>query len=69
MDDGTADEDSEDKVARLADDASSPQNKVKLAELRDALDAGLAELDAGLGVGCVVDELLAQVRSEAGLEP
>ena len=41
----------------------------KLAVLREALDAGIAELDAGLGVETSPDELMAEICAEVGLEP
>ncbi len=45
----------------MRDDLSSPQNETKLADLRRAVDAGLAELDTGLGVDVSVDELVTEV--------
>ena len=42
--------------------------ETKLAALRNALDVGIAELDAGLGVEVTPDELMAEVCEELGLE-
>jgi predicted transcriptional regulator len=36
--------------------------------LHSAIDAGMAELDAGLGVECTPDELMAEAQAEAGLD-
>jgi Arc/MetJ-type ribon-helix-helix transcriptional regulator len=36
--------------------------------LRAAIDAGMAEIDAGLGVECTPDELMAEVNAEVGLD-
>jgi Arc/MetJ-type ribon-helix-helix transcriptional regulator len=36
--------------------------------LSDALDVGIAELDAGLGVECTPDELIAEISAELGLD-
>jgi hypothetical protein len=41
--------------------------ETKLAALRNALDVGIAELDAGLGVETTPDELMAEVCEELGL--
>jgi hypothetical protein len=38
------------------------------AALREALDIGLAELDAGLGVEISVDALMAEISAEVGLD-
>ena len=40
----------------------------KLEALRAELDVGIAELDAGRGVGTTPDDLLAEASREAGLE-
>jgi Arc/MetJ-type ribon-helix-helix transcriptional regulator len=40
----------------------------KLAVLREALDVGIAELDAGLGVETTPDELMAEISAELGLD-
>lgn len=39
------------------------------ASFRAALDMGIAELDAGLGVETTPDELMAEVSAEVGFEP
>jgi Arc/MetJ-type ribon-helix-helix transcriptional regulator len=41
----------------------------KLAVLRAALDVGIAELDAGLGVETSPEELMAEVCADLGLDP
>ena len=41
----------------------------RLAVLGAALDEGIAEIDAGLGVEFTPDELMAEVFAELGLEP
>jgi Arc/MetJ-type ribon-helix-helix transcriptional regulator len=38
------------------------------AVLRDALDLGIAELDAGLGIECSPDELMREISIEVGLD-
>jgi Arc/MetJ-type ribon-helix-helix transcriptional regulator len=38
------------------------------AVLRDALDIGIAELDAGLGIECSPDELMREISVEVGLD-
>lgn len=40
----------------------------KLAVLREALDVGIAELDAGLGVETSPEELMAEIYADVGLE-
>jgi Arc/MetJ-type ribon-helix-helix transcriptional regulator len=40
----------------------------KLAVLQGALDEGIAELDAGLGVETTPDELMAEISDELGLD-
>ena len=35
-----------------------------LSRLRDEIDAGLAELDAGLGASLAVDDLIRKARGE-----
>lgn len=53
----------------MTDDAPlSAANEKKLAELREALDVAIAELEAGLGVEVDVDEFMAHVSREARLE-
>lgn len=44
------------------------EDTATLASLRAALDAGIAELDAGLGVEVTPEELTAEVFAELGLE-
>jgi len=41
----------------------------KLAVLREALDVGIAELDAGQGVETSPEKLMDEVFAEVGLEP
>jgi Arc/MetJ-type ribon-helix-helix transcriptional regulator len=41
----------------------------KLAVLREALDVGVAELDAGKGVETSPEDLMDEVFAEVGLEP
>lgn len=41
--------------------------ETKLAALRAALDIGLAELDAGLGVEVSIDELMTEISNEVGV--
>jgi hypothetical protein len=40
----------------------------KLAVLREALDEGIAELDAGLGVETTPDELMSEISAELDLD-
>ena len=40
----------------------------KLAVLQRALDEGIAELDAGLGVETTPDDLMAEISAELGLD-
>ncbi len=40
----------------------------KRAALREALDAGIAELDAGLGVRSSPKELMAEIHAELGMK-
>jgi hypothetical protein len=40
----------------------------KLAVLQHALDEGIAELDAGLGVETTPDDLMAEISDEIGLD-
>jgi hypothetical protein len=41
----------------------------RLAKLHEALDVGIAELDAGVGVEVDVEEFMAEVFREVGIEP
>ena len=52
----------------VADVVRDALEEKRLAVLREALDAGIAELDAGLGVETTPDELMADISSEVGLE-
>jgi hypothetical protein len=45
------------------------QKAAKLSALRAAIDAGIAELDAGLGVETTPEKLMAEVFAELRLEP
>ncbi len=45
----------------------STNNARALAVLRDAIDEGVADLDAGRGEEMTVEELMADVRREVGL--
>lgn len=40
----------------------------QLAVLQRALDEGIAELDAGLGVETTPDDLMAEISAELGLD-
>jgi Arc/MetJ-type ribon-helix-helix transcriptional regulator len=53
--------------ASVADVVRDALEDKKRAVLREALDAGIAELDAGKGVESSADELMAEVYGEAGL--
>jgi len=55
--------------ASVADVVRDALEEKKLAVLRDALDAGIAELDAGQGVEGSPEELMAEAYSDVGLEP
>lgn len=50
-------------------DSSSARNKASIAQLREALDIGIAELDAGIGVETTPDQLIAEVFDEVGVKP
>jgi hypothetical protein len=47
----------------------SDEKAAKIVALRAAIDAGIAELDAGLGVETTPEELIAEVMQEIGIEP
>jgi hypothetical protein len=49
-------------------DDDSDAKAAKLASLRTAIDAGIAELDAGHGVEVTPEELMAEVLAEIMLE-
>jgi toxin ParE1/3/4 len=51
----------------VADVVRDAVDEKRRAVLRAAIDAGIAELDAGLGVECTPDELMAEVYAEVGL--
>lgn len=55
------------KNTSIADVVREALEAKKRQALSDALEAGLTELDAGIGVEQSVDELMAEVRAEAGL--
>lgn len=57
------------KSASVADVVREALEEKKLAVLREALDTGIAELDAGDGVECSPDELMAEICAEIGLDP
>ena len=57
------------KSASVADVMRDALEEKKRAVLREALDAGIAELDAGHGVDTSPDELMAEVYADAGLTP
>jgi Arc/MetJ-type ribon-helix-helix transcriptional regulator len=56
------------KSASIADVVRDALEEKKRAVLREAIDQGLAELDAGLGVETSPEELMAEVRAEVGLK-
>lgn len=51
-------------VAEVVRDALEEK---KLVALREALDAGIAELDAGLGMESSIEEFMAEIDAEADL--
>ncbi len=55
------------KSASVADVVREALEEKKRAVLREAIGEGIAELDAGLGVESSPEELMTQVRAEAGL--
>jgi Arc/MetJ-type ribon-helix-helix transcriptional regulator len=52
----------------VADLVREAVDEKRRAVLHAAIDAGFAELDAGLGVECTPDELMAEVYAEVGLD-
>ncbi|MSP24636.1 MAG: type II toxin-antitoxin system ParD family antitoxin [Myxococcales bacterium] len=56
------------KSPSVADVVRDAVEEKKLAVLREALDEGIAELDAGLGVETTPDELMAEISAELGLD-
>ena len=57
------------KSASVAEVIRDALEDKKLAVLREALDVGITELDAGQGVEGSPEELMAGVYSDVGLEP
>jgi hypothetical protein len=58
------------KCLLVDDDSLGVQmpNAANTIELCEALDVGIAELDAGLGVETTPDELMAEISAELGLD-
>lgn len=54
--------------ASVQDVVREAMEEKKVAVLREALDEGIAELDAGLGVETTPDELMAEISAELGLD-
>lgn len=54
--------------ASVDDVVGGAMQEQKLAVLQRALDAGIAELDAGLGVETTPDDLMAEISAELGLD-
>lgn len=57
------------KYASVSEVVRDALEQKKLATLREALDASVAELDAGLGVETTPDDLMAEISAEIGLGP
>ena len=57
------------KSASVADVVRDALEEKKRAVLREALEAGIAELDAGHGIETSPDELMAEVFADVGLTP
>jgi putative addiction module CopG family antidote len=55
------------KNASVAEVVRDALEEKKRTALREAIDEGVAELDAGLGKESSAEELMAEVRAEAGL--
>ena len=55
------------KTASVSDFVREVLEEKKHAVLRDAIDEGIAELDAGLGVESSPEELMAEIRAEAAI--
>jgi Arc/MetJ-type ribon-helix-helix transcriptional regulator len=55
--------------ASVADVVRDALEEKKRAVLREGLDAGIAELDAGRGVETSPEDLLAEVYADIGLAP
>lgn len=52
----------------MTDDDATAANESALAQLRAALDVGIAELDAGLGIETTPDESMDEISAELGLD-
>jgi putative addiction module CopG family antidote len=57
------------EYASVADVVRDALEQKKLAALREALDVGINELDAGQGVETTPDELVDDISTEVGLDP
>ena len=55
------------KSTSVADFVREVLEEKKRAVLRDALEEGIAELDAGLGIESSPEELMAEVRAAAAI--
>ena len=53
----------------MDDDDFPMVNEMQLASLREALEAGIAELNAGLGVEASPQNLVAEISEKLGIEP
>jgi hypothetical protein len=58
-----------DQNASVAEVVYDAIQEKKLSALREALDAGIAELDAGLGLESSVEDFMAEIDRETGLAP
>ena len=56
------------QAASVDDVVRDALEQKRCAVLRDALDVGIAELDAGLGVETTPDELMAEISEGVGLD-
>jgi Arc/MetJ-type ribon-helix-helix transcriptional regulator len=56
------------KSASVAEVVRDALEEKKRAVLREALDAGIAELDAGHGVDSSPDDLVAEAYAEVGID-
>lgn len=57
------------KNASIAEVIREALEAKKRAALRESLDVGLAELDAGLVDDSSVEDFMAEVRAETGIDP
>lgn len=57
------------EYASVAEVVCDAVDQKQLAVLRVALDVGIAELHAGLGIEATPDELLDEVSADVGLDP